>query len=185
MRTAPKRARTSEPTRPIGSPFPPISGSVAAVICWGARPTPSSDHDPTATGRAVPVHPTPANSLAGPAEARCRRLARAASMVVCPAPESRTKGKGPWAPMQTSTVSATCPATVLTVSGTRVVPPPSAVAPVHPVAGGGNLKVTSGSTCTEGGEPGLLMAAARTSASTATAMAAIAATRSPRRPRIG
>ena len=38
---------------------------------------------------------------------------------------------GPWPPMQTLTVSATCPATVLTVSGTRVVPPgcPSPVAP--------------------------------------------------------
>ena len=106
-------------------------------------------------------------------------------MVVCPAPESRTKGYGPRVPMQTLTVSATCPATVLTVSGTRVVPPGSAVAPVHPDAGGGSLKVTSGSTCTDGGVPGLLTAAARPSASTATAMAAMAATRSPRRPRIG
>ncbi len=142
MRTAPKRARTSEPRSPSGSPFPPIWGSVAAVSCWDSRLTPSSDHEPTSTGRAVPVHPTPANSVAGPADERWRRRARPASMVVCPAPESRTKGNGPCPSMQTLTVSATCPATVLTVSGTRVVPPGCAVAPSHPVAGGGRLNVT-------------------------------------------
>ena len=70
MRTAPKRERTSEPSSPIGSPFPPIWGSVAAVSCCGARVTPSSDHEATETGRAVPVQPTPANCSSGPADAR-------------------------------------------------------------------------------------------------------------------
>ena len=44
-------------------------------------------------------------------------------MVDCPAPESRMKGYGPWPPMHTSTVSATWPATTLTVSGTFSPPP--------------------------------------------------------------
>ena len=47
------------------------------------------------------------------------------------------KGYGPWPPMQTLTVSATCPATTLTVSGTFSPPPAWAVAPLQPVAGGG------------------------------------------------
>ena len=106
-------------------------------------------------------------------------------MVVCPAPESRTKGYGPWPPMQTLMVSATCPATVLTVSGTRVVPPGSAVAPVHPDDAGGNLKVTSGSMCTDGCRAGAAAQAARPSASAVAARTSTVTTRNPRRPRTG
>ena len=57
-------------------------------------------------------------------------------------------GYGPWPPMQTSTASATCPATTLTVNGTFSPPPGSAVAPVQPEPAGGRAKVTCGSTCT-------------------------------------
>ena len=60
-----------------GSPFPPIWGSVAAVSCWGAKVTPSSDHDPDATGVAVPVQPTPANSVAGPADGQVQPVGQA------------------------------------------------------------------------------------------------------------
>src|SRR5271157_1583132 len=181
MRTAPKRESTSEPIKPTGSPFPPIWGSVAAVSCCGARVIPSRDHVPTATGVAVPVQPMPAKWVAGPADERCSRLARPASMVDCPAPESRTKGNGPRPPMQTSRDSATWPATVLTVSGTCVAPPGSAVAPLHPAEAGGTANVTCGSMCTAGCR-GPLTAAASASASTAAAMATMAAVSRPRRP---
>ena len=56
-------------------------------------------------------------------------------MVDCPAPESRTKGNGPLPSMQTLTDSATWPATVLTVSGTRSSPPGRVVVPAHPTLG--------------------------------------------------
>jgi hypothetical protein len=68
-------------------------------------------------------------------------------MVDCPAPESRTKGKGPWPSMHTLTDSATWPATVLTVIGTCSAPPPSEVTPPQPSLAGGSAKFTSGSTC--------------------------------------
>ena len=148
MRMAPKRESTSEPSRPTGSPFPPICGSVAAVSCCVDSGIPSSDQAPTETGRAVPVHPTPANSVAGPALARSKRWARPASMVDCPAPVSRMNGYGPWPPMHTSTVSATCPATTLTVSGTFSPPPGCAVTPLQPEPDGGSANVTCGSTWT-------------------------------------
>ncbi len=148
MRMPPKRDSTSEPKRPTGSPFPPIWGSVAAVSCWAARLIPSSDQVPTETGLAVPVHPTPSNSVSGPALASPRVWARPASMVDCPAPVSRTNGYGPLPPMHTSAVSATCPATTLTVSGTFWPPPGCAVAPSQLPPAGGRANVTSGSTCT-------------------------------------
>ena len=69
-------------------------------------------------------------------------------MVDWPAPVSRMKGYGPWPPMHTSTVSATCPATTLTVSGTFSPPPGCAVAPLQPVPAGGRANVTCGSTWT-------------------------------------
>ena len=67
-------------------------------------------------------------------------------MVDSPAPVSRMKGYGPWLPMHTSSVSATCPATTLTVNGTFSPPPGCAVAPLQLVAAGGRAKVTCGST---------------------------------------
>ncbi len=63
-RTAPKRLSTSEPRSPTGCPGVPKSGRVAAVSVWGASPRPATDQDPTDTGWARPVHPTPSNSLA-------------------------------------------------------------------------------------------------------------------------
>ena len=101
-------------------------------------------------------------------------------MVDCPAPESRTKGNGPWPPMQTLTDSATWPATVLTVSGTFSLPPGRVVAPPHPAATG-RANVTSGSTRTVAG-PGPLTAAANPSASTVAPMAMMAAISHPRCP---
>ena len=135
-----------------GSPFPPIWGSVAAVSCCGAsgdaveRP---GAHRDGLGGAGAPD----AGELARPRRRSpgASRWASPASMVDCPAPESRTKGYGPWSPMHTSTVSATCPATTLTVSGTFSPPPAWAVAPLQPVAAGGRANVTCGSTCTRGG----------------------------------
>ena len=69
-------------------------------------------------------------------------------MVDCPAPVSRMKGYGPWLPMHTSTVSATCPATTLTVNGTFSPPSAWAVAPLQALAAGGRANVTCGSTWT-------------------------------------
>ena len=143
---------------PTGSPFPPIWGSVAAVSCWGARPTPSSDHDadgdragragaPDAGEHGRPGRPT----------ARWRRWARRASMVDCPAPESRTKGNGPWPSMQTLTVSATWPGH--RAHGQRHPRRPAGAArwpPLQPAAGGRQREGHLGSTCTEGGVPGAL-----------------------------
>src|SRR5271170_7621783 len=50
--------------------------------------------------------------------------------------------------MQTLTISATWPDTVLTVIGMRVAPPPSALAPPQPADAGGRAKFTRGSTWT-------------------------------------
>jgi hypothetical protein len=119
MRTAPKRLSTSDPSRPTGCPGTPKSGRVAAVSVCGLRATPATDHDVTPTGCAFPVQPTPANSVDDPACDRCNVAARRASMMDSPAPESITNGYGPRPSMQTLTISATWPATVLTVIGMR------------------------------------------------------------------
>ena len=82
------------------------------------------------------------------------------------------KGYGPWPPMHTSSDSATCPATTLTVSGTFSPPPGCAVAPAQPPLAGGRANVTCGSTWTVACRVcGPLTAAARTSTSTVTPMA--------------
>ncbi len=101
-------------------------------------------------------------------------------MVDCPAPESRTKGKGPLPSMQTFNDSATWPSTVLTVRGTVACPPGRAPVPAQRAEAGGRAKVTSGSTRTGAG-PGALTTAASTSTSTVTATATRAAISNPRR----
>ena len=81
--------------------------------------------------------------------------------------------------MHTLSVSAVWPATVLTVSGTRVTPPWVSVSPPHPAEVGGRANVTSGSTCTLGGT-GPLSVAARTMTRRPTTMTAMAAINQPR-----
>ena len=105
-------------------------------------------------------------------------------MVDSPAPVSRMKGYGPWSPMHTSRVSATCPATTLTVNGTFSPPPGCAVAPLQLAAAGGRAKVTCGSTwiwTVAARWCGPLTAAARTSTSTVITMATSATMSRPRR----
>ena len=63
--------------------------------------------------------------------------------------------------MHTLTSSATCPATVLTVIGTRSAPPGSKVAEAQPAEAGGRAKVTSGSTWTAGALGPLQLAASK------------------------
>ena len=88
----PKRERTSEPSKPSGSPFPAhlrqggggdlLGGQGHAV----ERPRPHGR-----MGCAAPVQPTPANWVAAPTFGRWRRCASPASMVDSPAPVSRIK----------------------------------------------------------------------------------------------
>ena len=151
-RCGPRRSGTGRRSRAgrSGSPFPPIWGSVAAVSCWAANGNPverpGAHRRP---GRAVPVHPTPANSVAAPAVARCSRCARPASMVDCPAPVSRMKGYGPRS--ADAHVDRLGDLAGDHADGQRhLLPAVRAVRwlPLQPVAAGGRANVTCGSTCT-------------------------------------
>ena len=153
---APRRSGRGRRSRrgPTGSPSrATIWGSVAAVSCWGtASVTRRRATTTSPPGWAVPVHPHPGELGPGVGRREMESPGQAGVRSSTDRHPSRGRtGYGPWSPMQTLTVSAVC-------SGHRAhgerhprpCPPGCAVAPLHPLSGGGSLNVTSGSTWTCG-----------------------------------
>ena len=112
-----------------GLPFPAHLGQRGGRQLLGRQADPVERPGPHRDGPGGPGAPDTFELGRRAGARQVQRWARPASMVDCPAPVSRTNGYGPLPPMHTSAVSATCPATTLTVSGTFSPPPGCAVAP--------------------------------------------------------
>ena len=89
-----RAGRPAHPCRPSGAAWPPSAAAAPG------RPRRATTGRPRRAGPSRCTRRRRTRS-AGPAAARWSRWASPASMVDCPAPESRTKGNGPWPPMQT------------------------------------------------------------------------------------